>query len=100
VSLWQKLLVLASMLAMISLLLVCVFSDHGLIELNRFGQQRMKIVEKNSRLADENLRLQRAIDRLKSDPAFVENVARRELGMIGPNEIILRLESFNPGTQP
>jgi cell division protein FtsB len=99
-NLWQKLWILAVVGVMISLLLVCVFSDHGLIELNHFGQQRLRIVERNQRLANENLQLQRAINRLKSDPAFVENVARRELGMIGPNQMILKLEPSNSGTQP
>jgi cell division protein FtsB len=97
VSGWQKLLIGVIVVAMINLLLVGVFSDNGLIELNHSGNERLEILEKNRRLADENLRLLRAIRRLKSDPAYVEEVARRELGMIGENQVILKLQSTNPG---
>lgn len=97
---WQKLLTGVIVVAMINLLLVSVFSDNGLIELNHSANERLKILEKNKRLADENLQLLRAIRRLKSDPTYVEEVARRELGMIGENQVILKLESTNPGKQP
>jgi cell division protein FtsB len=30
------------------------------------------------------------IDRLANDPAFVESVARRELGMVRPDELIFK----------
>lgn len=97
---WQKLLIGVIVVAMINLLLVSVFSDNGLIELNHSGSERLEILEKNKRLADENLQLLRAIRRLKSDPTYVEEVARRELGMIGENQVILKLQSTNPGKQP
>ena len=32
------------------------------------------------------------IERLKHDPEYIENVARRELGMIGKNEVIFKVE--------
>jgi cell division protein FtsB len=30
------------------------------------------------------------IDRLKNDPSYIESVARREFGMIGPDEIVVK----------
>ena len=33
------------------------------------------------------------IDRLKNDPKYIENIARKELGMIGEDEVILKTPS-------
>jgi len=35
----------------------------------------------------------RTIDRLQNDPAFLENVARQELGMIRSDELIFKFKS-------
>jgi cell division protein FtsB len=34
--------------------------------------------------------LYRSIERLKSDPAYIESIARKELGMIRKEEIIIK----------
>jgi cell division protein FtsB len=36
--------------------------------------------------------LYREIDRVKNDLKYIENVARQELGMVGKDEVILRME--------
>jgi cell division protein FtsB len=41
--------------------------------------------------------LRRDIDALKNQPGAIEDIARRELGMIMPGELILR---FEPGAPP
>jgi cell division protein FtsB len=41
--------------------------------------------------------LRREIDALKNQPGAIEDIARRELGMIMPGEIVLR---FEPGEPP
>ena len=51
----------------------------------------MKLIKQNERLAQENLSLYNTIDRLKDDLKYIEYVARDELGMIGENDIILKL---------
>ena len=47
------------------------------------------MVQQNETLARENVSLYRTIGRLKSDPAFIESVARNELGMIGKDDVIV-----------
>ena len=39
-----------------------------------------------------NLSLYREIDRLKHDPKYIEDVVRRELGLIGKDEVIFKLK--------
>lgn len=43
-------------------------------------------------LAEENERLRHQIDALKNDVDAIEDIAREELGMVKPGEIIIRIE--------
>ena len=89
----QKIILTASLVVMLSVLLVLVFGDNGMMELSRLKATKRQLVETNAGLTKENMQLYRAIDRLQNDPVFVENVARRELGMIRSDEIIF---TFGP----
>ena len=53
-------------------------------------QEQHKSIQKNERLALENLAFRIEIDRLKHDLEYIENIARQELGMIKKDEIILK----------
>ena len=72
--------------------MVIIFSDHGLVDYSRLKKEVNGLIEKNASLTQENLFLSREIDRLKNDPKYVENVVRKELGMIGENEVIINLK--------
>ncbi|MBI9083836.1 MAG: septum formation initiator family protein [Desulfobacterales bacterium] len=75
---------------LLCLLLVIVFGDKGLVDLNHAKGRRDALRSKNGQIAAGNLRLSHEIHRLRNDPAYVEHVARQDLGMIGPGEIVLR----------
>jgi cell division protein FtsB len=47
------------------------------------------MVRQNETLAGENVNLYRTIRRLKTDPVYIESVARNELGMVGKDDIII-----------
>ena len=71
-----------------------------MLKLNRFKEERNNIIEKNKELALENNSMYNEIKRLKHDPNYIENVARRELGMIRNNEVILQFkDEKEPGTE-
>jgi cell division protein FtsB len=86
----QGVLVAAAVLLIVSLLFFIVFSDRGLADLNRMKQERDRISDHNRQTIQENLGLGVEIDRLKNDPGYIESVARREFGMIGQDEIIVK----------
>jgi cell division protein FtsB len=86
----QKILLLFAILGLFSLLLFIMFSDNGLSDLFKFRSERDRLIQENMRLKRENLTLYRTIDRLKNDPAYIESIARRELGMIRKGEVILK----------
>jgi cell division protein FtsB len=79
-------------LVMFTLLVVIILGDNGLVELNRLRHTHQDLLETNARLTQENVQLYRAIDRLQNDPVFVETIARRELGMIRPDEVIFKFK--------
>jgi cell division protein FtsB len=88
----QKIIFSVVILVLVNLLLVIVFGDNGLVDYFLLRNERDRLIHKNEALSRKNLALYREIDRLKNDLKFVENVARQELGMIGKNEMIIKLE--------
>ena len=86
----QTIFLALTILLLSSLLLLIVFGDNSLIDLNRLKTERNNLLQKNETLKQENLSLYREIERLKNDPKYVENVARQELGVIGKDEVILK----------
>jgi len=91
VSTAQKIFLLFAALLLFNLFLVTIFSDKGFVELIQLKNEEKSLMKQNRALVQKNLALYYAIDRLKNDPGFIENVARQKLGMIGKDEVILNL---------
>lgn len=91
----RKLHILLSIavLLLIALFFFFIVSEHGLADLRIIKKERDRLVENNKRFTRENLTIGVEIDRLKHDPAYIESIARQELGMIGKDEIILKSQS-------
>lgn len=88
----NKILLSIGMGVIFSFFLLVIFGDDALLELNRIKRERNILIKKNEELARENNSMYTEIERLRHDPEYIENVARRELGMIGKNEIIFKVE--------
>ena len=89
----QKISIVLAGIAMFYLLLVIVFGDNGWLERRRMQSAHAQLVSANEALTQEILQMYRTIDRLQNDPAFLENVARQELGMIRSDELIFKFKS-------
>ena len=89
----QRILLSITILMLAALFFFIIVSEHGLADLLFLKRERSKLVEENERLSRENLSISIEIDRLKHDPEYIENVARKELGMIGEDEVILKPQS-------
>ena len=85
----RKIIVASAVIGLFNLMLLIVFGDNGLVEMHRLREKERLMVQQNETLARENVSLYRTIGRLKSDPAFIESVARNELGMIGKDDVIV-----------
>ena len=88
----QNIFVAFVILAVVTLFLFIIFGDKGLADFKLLKAEKARLTEENRRLVQENLSLYREIDRLRHDPEFVGNVARQELGVIGKDEVILKLK--------
>ena len=89
----QSILISIAILLLAALFFFIIVSEHGLADLVFLKQERRKLVENSERLTRENLSIGIEIDRLKHDPEYIENVARKELGMIREDEVILKPKS-------
>ena len=86
----HSILVSIAIILIAALFFFIIVSEHGLVDLVFLKQEREKLVKKSERLNQKNLSISIEIDRLKHDPEYIENVARKELGMIGEDEVILK----------
>ncbi len=89
----QKILLSLVTLVLLNILLVVIFGDRGLVAVGHLKGERDRLLRDNRALKEKNLSLRREIERLKTDPAYIEHVARQELGMIGRDEVIVRFNS-------
>ena len=89
----QNIIMSFTLLALFAMLLLSIFGDKGLADMNMMEKVLNGLIDKNDAIARENLSLYRTIDRLKHDPKFIESVARQELGVIADNELILKIEN-------
>ena len=86
----QKFFLATALMVILSTLLLIVFGENGLTDRKRLKARYGEVVSENTTIAKENARLYRQIERLKNDAAYIESIARRELGMIGSKEVIVK----------
>lgn len=86
----QGILVSASVFLIVSLMFFIMFSERGLADLNQMKKERDRLSSQNRQIIQENIGLGVEIDRLNNDPSYIESVARREFGMIGQDEIVVK----------
>ena len=89
----QKILLSLAVLFLIVLCVFIILGDNGLMEYKYLKQQRDKLAERNEAIIQDNLELYRKVERLHKDLAYIESVARNELGVIGKDEIIIKLDN-------
>lgn len=70
--------------------------DDGLIAMLRARRQHDEIAASIQRQRGENDRLREEIRLLTEDPATIEDIARRELGLIRPGEKVFILKDLPP----
>jgi cell division protein FtsB len=80
----QMLLVFVTLVLVINALV----GERGLTETLRARRQHQELVISIERLRAENARLRDEARRLRSDPSTIEALARQELGLIKPGEML------------
>ncbi len=88
-------------LALITLLVHDVFGSHGFIAMRRTQREIEQMREQIGKLNDENKSMTDQVNSLKTDPKAIERIAREEMGLARPGEMIYKLpDSSKPGDAP
>ncbi len=75
-------------------LLDSVFGERGLLQTRRAGQDFARASQGLEKLKRDNAALRGEVRDLQQDPAAIEAIARAELGLIGPGEILVILKDL------
>jgi cell division protein FtsB len=67
---------------------ISFFGEHGLIDTLRIYREVRILEARIEKIKSENTKLEEEINRLKNDKDYIEELARKNLGMVGENEII------------
>jgi cell division protein FtsB len=76
-----------------------VVGDRGLLAMRRARQQYDGLTATIARQRADNARLREEARRLREDPKAIEEVARRELGLIKPGEKVFVLKDVSPASR-
>jgi cell division protein FtsB len=73
-----------------------IFGDHGFLAMRRTQREIEQMRGDISKLNDENRTLSGQVTALKSDPRMIEQIARDEMGLARPGEMIFKVPSDSP----
>jgi cell division protein FtsB len=73
----------------VAILLLAVFNDKGALQVRSQSKKLSTIETEITNLDSENKQLTNEIEALRTDPTAIEKLAREELKLVKPDEIIL-----------
>jgi cell division protein FtsB len=76
------------------------FGERGLVHLYRMEEQRKEYRKRIQELESRNRELLLEIESLRTDQAYMESVARRELNLLKDNEVQFYFRGEPGGTDP
>ena len=78
-------------LLLLALVVHDIFGTHGYLAMRRTQQEIQKVKADLHQLNQENAQLEEEVKELKSDPHKIEAIARDELGLARPGEVIIKI---------
>ena len=84
-------LLLISVVVVLAFVVIFVWGDAGLGDLRRVDSQAQAVEQEIEQLRNDNERLERQIEELQRQGFQVERIAREELGLARPGEVVLML---------
>jgi len=73
------------------MLLISIVGSYGILATNRLEAHEQKLLQKLDEMKIEKELMTEEIEALKTNPAFIELVARRQLGLVKSSELIFYL---------
>tara|TARA_Y100000748_G_scaffold285362_1_gene267860 strand:- start:522 stop:851 length:330 start_codon:yes stop_codon:yes gene_type:complete len=74
-----------------SLIIVFIFGDHGLIKLYKIKSQRKKVQNHITQLREERERRKEEKNKIENDLDYIEKIAREKYKMVKPGEKIFKV---------
>jgi len=92
-------------LLLLALVVHDIFGTHGYLAMRHTQREIDKAKAGIEQLNKENVQLEQEVRDLKSDPRKIEKIARDELGLARPGEVIIKIPQSqqlpeNPPSQP
>ena len=78
-------------LLLFALIVHDIFGTHGYLAMRRTQLEIQKVKASIEQLNKENVQLEDEVKDLKSDPRKIEKIARDELGLAKPGEVIIKI---------
>ena len=79
----------------ISLIIIFIFGNHGVVELYQLSKKREQIQEEIVLLRQQKINLEKEKTLLKNDKKHIEKLAREKYRMAKPNERIFKVIEKN-----
>ena len=79
------------LLICLSLIIVFIFGDHGLLKLYKIKSQRKTIQTHIAQLRDEREKVEEKKNKIKNDINYIEKMAREKYKMVKPGEKIFKV---------
>ena len=95
-----RLLSVVLLLASVTVTASALIGEHGIPHLIGLRAEREDIGRTAFALLEENARLRNELRRLKKDDLYLEQLARRQLGLVRPGEIVYRFRRSTRDGRP
>ena len=85
---WLTLVLLLSSLFLFAMMASTVWGDRGLLAMWRTQRELERLVREIEIVEQKNAVLSREVQHLRGDLGYIEKIAREELGLVRPGEIV------------
>ena len=82
--------------AVAALLVQDIFGTHGFLAMRRTQKEIARLRQEIQQVNAENRELAAQVKALKTDPRMIERIAREEMGLARPGELIFKLPAPAP----
>jgi cell division protein FtsB len=89
---YKKRILVPILLLMSVMVFFTFFGDKGLLQVYRLRRELKEIERTNTELRQENEKLRAEIDNLRTNKKYIEELARRELGLVKKGEIVYQFD--------
>lgn len=85
---WVTLVLIASSLFLLAMMAFTVWGDRGLLAMWHTQHDLERLAREMEIVEQKNATLVREVQHLRSDLVYIEKIAREELGLVRPGEIV------------